>query len=309
MKHSNIDYSIANRIMSTSKRCYTMTRNLLVPVLPHPVSLQRMFAFFRLTPGFIVQTFQYLLKKSELDSWKPSDFLLSFCFDECTVAHVGMLNMHTEQVVGPHKEAFVIMARALAGNWQVPIYINFDVAAKIQVPQVKIQLVEIYKDTIIEFEKINFKVLLSVCDQGGKNQALSSHFGITPDNFCIPNPYQANREVIFIHDFVHEVKLMRNHVITDTFKLPSGKTSSKKDFSALIDASKKSSVSVASTVLPLNDYCLNLKGSDRQDVGTALKLFSRETASAFRKFYPNDEKKLELAELCETIGNGRNCNQ
>ena len=101
MNHSNIDYSIANQIMSTcGKRGYTLIRDKLLKVLPHPVTLQRMFAFFRLTPGFIVQTFTYLLKKSELKSWRLGDYCLSFCFDEFAIANLGMLDMFNEQVYG-----------------------------------------------------------------------------------------------------------------------------------------------------------------------------------------------------------------
>ena len=295
--------------MTSSKRCYSLVRELLLPTLPHPVTLQKMFAFFRLTPGFIIQTFQYLLKKSELQSWAPEDFLMSFCFDECTVSHKGMLDLYTEQVIGPHKEAFLIMAKGLAGNWQVPIYINFDVKASPDPPKIKSQLVEVYEETFLQFEKIKFKVLLSVSDQGGKNRALASHYNITPpdENTIVPNPYQQSQEVIFIYDFVHEYKLMRNHVISDSFKLPSGKSGSKTDFTALIDATKKSNnVSISSAAFPLNEYCLNLKGSDRQDVGTALKLFSHQTAAMFRKLYPQNARKLEIAEFCETMADGKN---
>ena len=101
MHHSNLDYSIANQIMSTcGKRGYSLIREKLLKVLPHPVTLQKMFAFFRLTPGFIVQTFTYLLKKSELKSWRLGDYCLSFCFDEFAIANLGMLDLFNEQVIG-----------------------------------------------------------------------------------------------------------------------------------------------------------------------------------------------------------------
>ena len=101
MHHSNLDYSIANQIMSTcGKRGYSLIREKLLKVLPHPVTLQKMFAFFRLTPGFIVQTFTYLLKKSELKSWRLGDYCLSFCFDEFAIANLGMLDMFNEHVIG-----------------------------------------------------------------------------------------------------------------------------------------------------------------------------------------------------------------
>ena len=195
------------------------------------------------------------------------------------------------------------MARSLTNTWQVPIYINFDVVSK-EVDGVKSQLCHVYEDTIVEFEKRLFKVIVSVCDQGGKNQNLTKHYGITPDNFHIPNPYDPSRNVIFIHDFVHEVKLLRNHVLDDTVKLPSGKTFTKTLFTKLIDTSK-SSTDIASAAFSLNDYCLNVKSSDRQDTGPALKLFSRETAAMLRKLWPNDALALEVADLCEIVSDSR----
>lgn len=292
--------------MSSSKRCYTLVRDLLLPHLPHPGTVQQTFAFFRITPGFITQTFTYLLAKSKLDSWKPEDFLMSFCFDECAISEVGMLDMFNECIVGPHSEAFLIMARGLVGKWQVPIYVNFDVKAKVQIPYVKSQLVEVYEETIQQLEKINFKVLATISDQGGKNQGLASYFNVTPENYLIPIPSNPSRNLIFLYDFVHVFKLFRNHVISDYFKLPSGKYASKSHFSSLIDATKKSNVSISAAVFPLNDYCLNLKGSDRQNVSTALKLFSHETGAMFRKLYPGNPLKLELADMCETMSDGRN---
>ena len=205
--------------------------------------------------------------------------------------------------LGPYKEAFVIMARSLTNTWQVPIYINFDVVSK-EVEGVKSQLCHVYEDTIVEFEKRLFKVIVSVCDQGGKNQNLTKHYGITPDNFHIPNPYDPSRNVIFIHDFVHEVKLLRNHILDDTCKLPSGKVFTKKFFEKLIDSTKKST-DIAAAAFPLNDYALNVKSSDRQDTGPALKLLSRETAAMIRILFPHDDLALEIADFCEIVSDSR----
>ena len=214
-----------------------------------------------------------------------------------------MSDFQTPYYLGPYKEAFVIMARSLTNKWEVPIYINFDVESK-GVEDAKSQLCVIYEDTIIEFEKRTFKVIVTVCDQGGKNQNLTKHYGITPENFEIPNPYDPSRTVIFIHDFVHEVKLLRNHVCDDTVMLPSGKTFTKSLFTKLIDSSK-SSMDISSAVFPLNDYVLNVKSSDRQDTGSALKLFSKETGAMLRITSPDDDVALEVADLCDTISDSR----
>ena len=41
---------------------------------------------------------------------------MSFCFDECAISEVGMLDMFNECIVGPHSEAFLIMARGLVSK-------------------------------------------------------------------------------------------------------------------------------------------------------------------------------------------------
>ena len=46
---------------------------------------------------------------------------------------------------------------------------------------------------------------------------------------------------------------------------------------------------------------LDLKGSDRQDVGKAKTLLSLVNAALFRQYFPQDENKLALADLLEVI--------
>ena len=46
---------------------------------------------------------------------------------------------------------------------------------------------------------------------------------------------------------------------------------------------------------------LDVKGSDRQDVGKALTVLSLTTAALFRKYFPNDKNKLELANFIEAF--------
>ena len=46
---------------------------------------------------------------------------------------------------------------------------------------------------------------------------------------------------------------------------------------------------------------LDVKGSDRQDVGKALTLLSLTTAALFRKYFPNDPNKIELAKFIEAF--------
>ena len=49
----------------------------------------------------------------------------------------------------------------------------------------------------------------------------------------------------------------------------------------------------------LSETCLN-----RQDVGKALTVLSHTTAALFRKYFPNDENKLELANFIEAYARG-----
>ena len=160
---SAVDMSKANRLLIISKRAYDLVREIFID-LPHPTTVYKKFSWFKLSVGYILQSFDYLNEKAKLDTWTPAHYLTSFCFDETKVANVGMLDVKLEQIIGPHAEAFLIMFRSLNNSWQLPIYINFDVQSK-QVENVKSQLTCIYEETVIEIEKRNFKVLITVCDQ------------------------------------------------------------------------------------------------------------------------------------------------
>ena len=91
----------------------------------------------------------------------------------------------------------------------VPVYLDYDIAITVRH----------YNETIFHLEAIGVEVQLSACDQGPRNQGLATELGVTIDNVVIPNPFAANRYVVFTFDWVHAFKNLRNHFLDNFFKL------------------------------------------------------------------------------------------
>ena len=69
---------------------------------------------------------------------------------------------------------------------------------------------------IVQLEAIGIKVLSTVSDMGGDNQALAKELGIMPDNVTFPNSWDPSRPIFFAYDWVHFFKNLRNHLLDDT---------------------------------------------------------------------------------------------
>ena len=208
------------------------------------------------------------------------------------VLHLDYFVHSSNLLLGPHREAFIIIAKGLVGNWEVPILLDFDVS--------KEQLYDLYKKAILELEKIGFKVLISVKDMGPKNRSLQKHYNISSEKNWIENPFDPSRKVFFAYDYVHCTKNARNHCVDDVTQLPSGKTFTKTDLLKIIDHLKKNEMTPAHF---LNDFIILLKSSDRQTVSPCLKLFSKELAKLIRKHFPDNQLYLEIADFFESMSN------
>lgn len=55
-----------------------------------------------------------------------SEKLTVLMFDEVKVSSVKEYDVLHDEVVGPHNQMQVIMARGLASQWKQPIYVDFD---------------------------------------------------------------------------------------------------------------------------------------------------------------------------------------
>ena len=150
---------------------------------------------------------------------------------------------------------------------------------------------ELYEGSIKALINIDCKVIITSCDQHGKNTNLGAKLGVTPENCEIKIIMDDGTIwiVLFSHDFVHIFKLFRNFFLDhDYVKFSNGVIFSKKD---ILDLMAKAD----SSILKLKDIHLKCKSSDRQNVKLACELISDTTATLLMDLFPGDERKAEMA--------------
>jgi hypothetical protein len=134
---------------------------------------------------------------------------------------------------------------------------------------------------------------------GPTNVAVANSLEITMEKPFFPHPCRPGEKIWWFFDIPHLLKLIRNHFIDDGFVLPSGTVVSKLDMISLLDKLGRE-VTIA---FKLTDRHVHCQQAERQKVRLAAQLFSRSTANALRSLFPEDEKKMELAQFVEDIDN------
>lgn len=171
-----------------------------------------------------------VLKIMELNGNSLEDYqkLTVLMFDEVKVCSTLEYDTLQDEVIGPHNQMQVVMARGIASPWKQPVYVDFD----------KKMTKDILFSIINELDQIGFKVICCTSDCGGGNIGLWRTLNISYDQpvFCIPN----GRNIVFIPDAPHVLKLVRNWLLDTGFNL-GGKIINKQPLEAL--------VSIASTEL------------------------------------------------------------
>ena len=94
---------------------------------------------------------------------------------------------------------------------------------------------------------------------------------------------------------------MRNSILDKILTFRNGSSVSKKDFEELQEICMKSEISVGSY---LSDILIHCSKSERQRVKWARLLLSSTTADLFRHFFPNDDGKMQLADLIDAVSDG-----
>ena len=185
------------------------------------------------------------------------------------------------------------MLRGLVQDWKFPYFCDFDR------PMIK----SLFQEIICDIEGTGCKVLSSTCDQAGGNEGLKKDLGITITKVWCPNPYDKTRKLFFLFDHVHIFKNTRNHFLDHAVTLPNGMIiHAKTHFQELQRYLRANEISEGAY---LKDILLDCKSSDRQTVAFARKLLSTKTANLLRKYFPNDAKKLALADIIEKFSNGQ----
>lgn len=219
---------------------------------------------------------------------KPYEKLTVLMFDEVKVSSTLEYDNRHDQVLGPHNQMQVIMARGIASPWKQPVMIDFD----------KKMTKSILFDVIGKLDKIGYTVICCVSDCGGGNIGLWKELQINYEKpfFEIPN----KRNIVYVPDSLHLLKLVRNWLLDTGFCL-NEKQINKEPLEALI----KFASSEVTVCHKLSKEHLTCDGPQRQKVKLATQLLSHTTASALKFYKPIADKKLndDTADFIELINN------
>lgn len=181
----------------------------------------------------------------------------------------SLIDQLHDQVIGRHSQMQVINARGLVGRWKQPVFVDFD--TKITP--------EILDDVIKQLYRIDYVVIVCVCDCGSGNQGLCKLLGISYENTWISHPI-TNDNIYFFSDAPHILKLVRNWFLDTGFRLNDGKLIKKEPIKELLEVTT-SEVKVCHK-LTLNH--ITCEGPQRQRVRLASQLLSHSTASALHYY-------------------------
>lgn len=104
-----------------SKKCYLYLRNKLHYPLPGLSSLRRWASKINMSQGLLQNVLSFLRLAGE----SKTDFekVVVISYDEVKVKSVLEYDVSSDEIVGPHNQMQVVMARGLFSNWKQPIYI------------------------------------------------------------------------------------------------------------------------------------------------------------------------------------------
>lgn len=105
-----------------------------------------------------------VIRMMQLNSNTLQDYekLTILMFDEVKISSTMEYDVLRDEVVGPHSQMQVVMARGIASQWKQPIFVGFD----------QKMTKSILFSIIDSLNQIGFNVLCCVSDCGGRNVGL-----------------------------------------------------------------------------------------------------------------------------------------
>lgn len=284
---SSEDIAKAATLRCISYKALSFVRDVLKYPLPSEVTIKRRLRQFSVPPGFIDLSLTVMKTQSKLLTTFEKDVILSF--DEMKVNSDLCFDQVEEIIRGPHNNAQVAVIRSLVGKWMQPIYYNFDTAVS------KDLLTEMIK----VIENVEFKVRAIVCDMGPSNRKLIGNLKVTFDDSGFENPSNQNRKVWVFCDVPHALKLLRNHLLDDGYRLKSGSLLTKEAFIKLVELQDTGVDLQYAHKLTMNH--LLVAGTERQNVRKAAELFSLTVGQAICHNLPEFSY---VGEAVKVINNG-----
>lgn len=199
-------------------------------VLPSYMTLTRLITRAALKPGINENLFKLLKKVA--GKMKNDDKLCILLFDEIALSPHFDYNKRKDTISGFVDDgkgkktniadhALVFMIRGVLRNYKQPISYTFCAGST-----KKNELIQQIKENISQLQKIGFKVMATVCDQGASNVSALNHLieetraqylrkgqEFRHDFFSVNE-----QEIIPLYDGPHLIKGIRNNLITKNLK-------------------------------------------------------------------------------------------
>lgn len=158
------------------------------------------------------------LNGNDMEAYEKLTVLM---FDEVKVSSTIEYDTLHDEVLRPHSQMQVVMARGIASSWKQPVYVDFD----------KKITQEILFEIIEKLDLIGFKVVCCVSDCGGGNIGLwkSLNINFKQPIFTLPS----GKNIVYVPDTPHIFKLIRNWLLDTGFKI-NDKIINKQPIEALI---------------------------------------------------------------------------
>lgn len=281
------DVSKAVTLRCISKKAFNYVKDVLKHPLPSVSTIKRRLSHFTIKPGFIDMSLKVMETQANVFTDFEKDVVM--CFDEMKVNSDMCYDSVEDKILGPHSTVQVVVVRSMIGKWKQPIYYAFDT------PVDKKLLFE----AIEKVESTGFHVRAFVSDMGPSNQKLVTNLGIVPGKVTsISNPIAENRKIWAFFDVPHLLKLCRNHLLDQGYKLFSGQIITKEWFSKLIELQSGGDLKFAHKITHSH---IILSGTERQNVRKAAELLSGTVATAIEYNFPGNET---VVKFIRTVNNG-----
>ena len=271
-----------------SKKGYEVVRGHLRG--PSKRTVQKAFSWYNIVPGIIKPIVSLLKFQQNQESWTPEFNLISMAYDEMKVSCLAELDQRLECLSGPSDQAFLLTIKGLVKDFQYPFFTAMDYTLS----------KDSYQEMIAELYKLDFTVLLTVKDQGSRNQGLVKELNVTPTSPYSPHPCDPTIKVYFAFDHLHSFKNLASHIRKKETKLPDGQIFTIDNFKKVLDTRGFFEISVGHH---LKEKALVASGQESQRVKHAVNMLSDKTAELFESQDPNNQLSLAIAKFLRVCHN------
>lgn len=248
---------------------YELIRKVIDIPMPSYRTLQSMRSDIKVHPGYVQFAFDLLREK--VKSLSGIDLECVLGFDETSISGKFVFDEKLGRIVSENS-ALAVQVRSMTDAFRQTIFFEFG----------KNLDEENLFDLIARLQELGVNVRAITSDSGPKNRTLWTALGCTEHDFFF---YHNKMKIHVFTDMSHNLKLVRDHLLKDKFKLESGHVISGK---AIIELMNRGEFGL------LMKHVKPLKTRDKQNVSYALKVFNRKVTS---KISETDEILANFMEL------------